>query len=87
MKIPAPASALRSQSRLTRKQHCLLRTCGWSSCSTSKPRSAGFSPAGLPMGFQIIAPVQQELACLHLAAAYEAAAPWVAKHPPPLLKA
>ena len=48
---------------------------------------AGFGPAGLPMGLQIIAPVHHDLACFHLAAAYEAAAPWVAKHPPPRLTA
>jgi amidase len=47
---------------------------------------AGFSPAGLPMGIQIIGPVHQELACLTLAAAYEAAAPADLKRPSPLLK-
>ena len=35
---------------------------------------AGFSPAGLPMGVQIIAPVHGEAACLAAAAAYEVAA-------------
>ena len=35
---------------------------------------AGFSPGGLPMGIQIIAPVHHEHDCLHLALAYEAAA-------------
>jgi amidase len=35
---------------------------------------AGFSPAGLPMGVQIVAPVHGEAACLAAAAAYEAAA-------------
>jgi amidase len=36
---------------------------------------AGFNAAGLPMGIQIVGPQHQELACLKLAAAYEAAAP------------
>jgi amidase len=36
---------------------------------------AGFNAAGLPMGLQIVGPQHQELACLKLAAAYEAAAP------------
>jgi amidase len=46
---------------------------------------AGFSASGLPMGLQIIAPVQQEQACLTLAAAYEAASQWTKTHLPPLL--
>jgi Asp-tRNA(Asn)/Glu-tRNA(Gln) amidotransferase A subunit family amidase len=37
------------------------------------------------MGLQIIAPVQQEQACLTLAAAYEAASQWTKTHLPPLL--
>ena len=35
---------------------------------------AGFSPTGLPMGVQIVAPIHHEAACLAAAAAYEAAA-------------
>ena len=35
---------------------------------------AGFSPAGLPMGVQIVAPIHHEAACLAAAAAYEVAA-------------
>jgi amidase len=46
---------------------------------------AGFGPGGLPIGLQIVAPVHQELACLQLGAAYEAATEWTAKRPPPLL--
>jgi len=34
---------------------------------------AGFGPAGLPMGIQIVAPVHRELDCLQLAFAYEQA--------------
>ena len=47
---------------------------------------AGFGPGGLPMGMQVIGPVHGELACLQLAAAYEAATPWGAKMLPPLLR-
>jgi amidase len=35
---------------------------------------AGFSPAGLPMGVQIVAPIHGEASCLAAAAAYEAVA-------------
>ncbi len=35
---------------------------------------AGFSPAGLPMGVQIVAPIHHEADCLAAAAAYEAVA-------------
>ena len=44
---------------------------------------AGFSPAGLPMGVQIVAPVHGEAACLAAAAAYESAAADVLKTPLP----
>jgi amidase len=44
---------------------------------------AGFSAAGQAMGIQIIAPVQQELACLQLGAAYEAVEPLWRTRPPP----
>ncbi|HXV00969.1 MAG TPA: amidase [Caulobacteraceae bacterium] len=46
---------------------------------------AGFGAAGLPMGLQIIAPVHQEMACLKLAHAYDAATGWTTRRPPPLL--
>jgi len=46
---------------------------------------AGLSPQGLPMGLQIVAPVRDEMACLTLAAAYEAADPIAANRLPPLL--
>jgi amidase len=48
---------------------------------------AGFGPAGLPIGIQIIAPVHRELDCLQLGYAYEQATRWTAKRPPPLLSA
>jgi amidase len=48
---------------------------------------AGFDARGLPMGMQIIGRNQDELACLQLAYANEQATGWVAKHPPPLLRA
>ncbi len=48
---------------------------------------AGFSPAALPMGLQIIAPVHHDLDCLKLGHAYEQASNWTARHPPPLLRA
>jgi amidase len=48
---------------------------------------AGFGAEGLPIGLQIIAPVHQEMACLRLGAAYEAALPGWVKRTPPLLKA
>ncbi|WP_293905434.1 amidase [Phenylobacterium sp.] len=47
---------------------------------------AGFSPQGLPMGLQIIAPVHQEMACLQLGAAYEAVEPLWRTRPPPGLR-
>jgi len=44
---------------------------------------AGFGAGGLPMGIQIIAPVQREIDCLALAAAYEqASAGRLARRPP-----
>lgn len=46
---------------------------------------AGFSAAGLPMGLQIVAPQHQDLACLKLAAGYEAAAPADLKRRAPAL--
>ena len=47
---------------------------------------AGFNAAGLPMGIQIVGPAHQELACLKLAAAYEAAAARDVTRPSPLLR-
>lgn len=47
---------------------------------------AGFGPAGLPIGIQIIAPVHQELACLQLAFAYENASKATLSRPSPLLR-
>lgn len=44
---------------------------------------AGFNPAGLPTGIQIVAPVWQERACLQLAHAYMQANDWVKRCPPP----
>lgn len=49
---------------------CLVTMAGTPSLAVP----AGFSPAGLPMGVQIIAPVHAEAACLAAAAAYEAVA-------------
>ena len=46
---------------------------------------AGFGPAGLPMGIQIVAPVHHEIDCLTLAAAYEHAAGDSVVRPSPLL--
>ena len=54
------------------KGNCLVTMAGCPALAAP----AGFSAGGLPVGLQIIAPVQQELACSYLAAAYEAAAPW-----------
>jgi len=45
---------------------------------------AGFSRAGLPIGLQIVGPNHGEVACLQLAAAYEAATGWTRKRPPPI---
>jgi amidase len=44
---------------------------------------AGFGAAGLPIGLQIVGPNRGEIACLQLAKAYEAAADWTRKRPPP----
>jgi amidase len=46
---------------------------------------AGFSSRGLPIGIQIVAPNHDELACLQLAYAYEAATNWTSTHLPSLL--
>ena len=46
---------------------------------------AGFDTHGLPMGIQIVAPNQADLACLQLAYAYDTATAWATRRPPPLL--
>lgn len=43
---------------------------------------AGFGPAGLPTGIQIVGRNHGELACLQLGAAYDAASGWVQRYPP-----
>jgi amidase len=43
---------------------------------------AGFSPAGLPMGLQILGPAQADLAVLQIAPAYELASGFSAVRPP-----
>jgi amidase len=59
---------------------CLVSLSGCPSLAVP----AGFGAQGLPMGIQIIAPVQRELACLELALAYERAAGWGSQLPPAL---
>ncbi len=63
------------------KAVCLITMAGCPALAVP----AGLGPTGLPMGFQIIAPVHQEMACLTLAAAYEAADPMSARRLPPEL--
>ena len=46
---------------------------------------AGFSPQGLPMGLQIVAPVREDFACLQLGHAYDKATQWTSKRLPPLI--
>jgi amidase len=46
---------------------------------------AGFGPRGLPMGVQIVAPAREDMACLRLAFAYDAATRWPSRRLPPLL--
>jgi amidase len=60
---------------------CLVSLTGCPSLAAP----AGFSPSGLPMGLQIIAPAHQDMACLELAAGYEQASPWTDARPPPQL--
>ena len=48
---------------------------------------AGFNEGGLPMGLQIVGPNHGEFALLQLAHAYDQAAQWVTRRPPPLLAA
>ena len=47
---------------------------------------AGFGSQGLPMGIQIVAPINRELACLQLGHAYHQASDWTARRPPPQLR-
>jgi amidase len=61
---------------------CLITLAG----TPSLALPAGFSSDGLPMGIQIIAPVHQEMECLRLAAAFEAAEPLWQTRPPPSLR-
>jgi amidase len=56
---------------------CLVTLAGCPSLAVP----AGIVPGNLPIGLQIIAPVHQELSCLKMGAAYEAAARWP-KRPP-----
>jgi amidase len=59
---------------------CLVTMSGCPSLAVP----AGFGAAGLPMGLQIIAPVQQDLSALKLGHAFETAAPWTRDRPPAL---
>ena len=63
------------------KAVCLITMSGCPSLAVP----AGFGPGGLPMGLQIIAPVQHDLDCLKLGFAYETATNWTAKRLPGLL--
>jgi aspartyl-tRNA(Asn)/glutamyl-tRNA(Gln) amidotransferase subunit A len=42
----------------------------------------GFTPAGLPIGLQIVGPAWAEARVLRLAGAYEAATDWHTRRPP-----
>jgi amidase len=46
---------------------------------------AGFGPAGLPIGLQIVGPLRAERACLELAHAYDERTRWVSRRRPALL--
>lgn len=43
---------------------------------------AGWTPDGLPVGLQIVAPFRADALVLHAAAAFEAASPWQHRRPP-----
>ncbi|HEY1879512.1 MAG TPA: amidase family protein, partial [Caulobacteraceae bacterium] len=62
------------------KANCLITMAG----TPALAAPAGFDERGLPMGIQIVGPVHGELACLKMAAAYEAAIPEIAGRLPPL---
>jgi len=64
------------------KAVCLITMTGCPSLAVP----AGFSPKGLPMGLQIIAPVYHEMDCLKLAFAYERATDWTKRRLPQLLQ-
>jgi amidase len=63
------------------KAVCLITMTGCPSLAVP----AGFSPHGLPMGLQIVAPVHHEMDCLKLAFAHDRATNWTAKKLPALL--
>ena len=65
------------------KAVCMITLTGCPSLAAP----AGFGANGLPIGIQIVAPVHHEMDCLKLAHAYETANDWIARRPPPLLKA
>lgn len=46
---------------------------------------AGFSASGLPIGIQIVAPAQKDLACLQIGHAYVRSTDWISKRLPPQL--
>ncbi len=63
------------------KAVCLVTLSGCPSLAAP----AGFGPAGLPMGIQIIAPVHREMDCLQLAFAYQESRKRELARVPPLL--
>jgi amidase len=63
------------------KAVCLITMTGCPSLAVP----AGFSPQGLPMGLQIVAPVHREMDCLKLAYAYDRATNWATEKLPALL--
>jgi amidase len=65
------------------KGACLVSLSGCPSLAVP----AGLGAQGLPMGVQIIAPPQREMACLELALAYERATRWDTWLPPSLAAA
>lgn len=68
----------------------LTRYFEWQRCATritvtahpALALPAGFTPAGLPVGLQLVGRYRDELSLLRLAAAYEAAAGWAALRAP-----
>jgi len=63
------------------KAVCLISMAGCPSLAVP----AGFGPQGLPMGLQIIAPVQHDFACLQMGFAYEQASSDLMRRVPALL--
>jgi amidase len=61
---------------------CMITMAGYPSLAVP----AGFSTAGLPMGLQIIAPINHEMDCLRMGYAYEKANDLTKIHLPPLLR-